>query len=146
MFRTTLRNLAARKLRLLSTGLAIVLGVAFMAGTLVLTDTIRQTFDGLFADADDGVDAYVRSSTLTGEGTMNEQRSRLDDSVVDDIASLDGVLATAPVVQGYAQLLDADGAPLGDPMNGPPTLAGNWIAETGLNPFTLAAGRAPRRG
>ena len=40
MFRTTLKNLAARKLRLLTTSLAVLLGVAFMAGTLVLTDTI----------------------------------------------------------------------------------------------------------
>ena len=42
MFSTTLKNLAARKLRLLTTSLAVLLGVAFMAGTLVLTDTIDR--------------------------------------------------------------------------------------------------------
>ena len=50
MFRTTLKDLSARKLRLLTTSIAVLLGVAFMAGTLVLTDTIGQTFDDLFAD------------------------------------------------------------------------------------------------
>ena len=60
MFRTTIKDLSARKLRLLTTSIAVLLGVAFMAGTLVLTDTIGQTFDDLFADVNSGTDAYVR--------------------------------------------------------------------------------------
>ena len=61
MFTLTLKELAARKLRLLTTALAVLLGVAFMAGTMVFTDTIGATFDSVLADADEGVDAYVRS-------------------------------------------------------------------------------------
>jgi putative ABC transport system permease protein len=57
MFRTTLKTLAARKLRLFTTSFAVLLGVAFMAGTLVLTDTIGKTFDKLFADVNSGTDA-----------------------------------------------------------------------------------------
>ena len=60
MFRTTLKNLAARKLRLLTTSIAVLLGVAFMAGTLVLTDTIGKTFDSLFANVNSGTSAFVR--------------------------------------------------------------------------------------
>ena len=73
MIRTTLQQLAARKLRLLTTGIAIVLGVAFMTGTLVLTDTLDRTFTGLFADANAGVDAYVRSDRSVGEGMMRRR-------------------------------------------------------------------------
>ena len=78
MFQTTLKNLAARKLRLLTTSFAVLLGVAFMAGTLVLTDTIGKTFDGLFAEANDGTDAYVRGELAFDSELMGEQRARLD--------------------------------------------------------------------
>ena len=45
MFHLTLRELGAKKLRLLTTAIAVMLGVAFMAGTMVLTATISKTFD-----------------------------------------------------------------------------------------------------
>ena len=48
MFSLTLKGLWAHKLRYALTGLAVVLGVAFMAGTMVLTDTMEKTFDGVF--------------------------------------------------------------------------------------------------
>ena len=49
MFRITLRNLRAHKVRLLLSGLAVVIGVAFVAGTYVFTDTLSKTFDDLFS-------------------------------------------------------------------------------------------------
>ena len=61
MLSTALKNLLAHKFRLLATALAVTLGVAFMAGTLVLTDTMRQTFDNLFADVYKGTDVVVRA-------------------------------------------------------------------------------------
>ena len=61
MFNLILKNLAARKMRLLITSFAVMLGVAFMAGTLVFTDTIGRSFDGLFADANEGTDSYIRA-------------------------------------------------------------------------------------
>ena len=48
MLKTTIKGLVARKLRLFATALAVLLGVAFMAGTFVLTDTIARTFHDLF--------------------------------------------------------------------------------------------------
>ena len=62
MFRLALKSTLARKLRLISTGLAVTLGIAFLAGTLVFTDTIKRTFDDLFADIYAETDAYVRST------------------------------------------------------------------------------------
>ena len=83
MFRTTLKNLAARKLRLLTTSFAVLLGVAFMAGTLVLTDTIGKTFDDLFADANSGTDGYVRGELAFDSQMLGDQRPRLDAALVD---------------------------------------------------------------
>ena len=87
MFRTTLKNLAARKLRLLTTSLAVLLGVAFMAGTLVLTDTIGKSFDDLFADVNARTSVYVRQEATLKDDTLGDQRGRLDASLVDDIAA-----------------------------------------------------------
>ena len=51
MFTLTIKELVARKLRLLATTFAVILGVGFMAGTLVFTDTISATFDSALAEA-----------------------------------------------------------------------------------------------
>ena len=48
MGKATLKGLLAHKFRLAATALAIVLGVSFVAGTYVLTDTITASFDDLF--------------------------------------------------------------------------------------------------
>lgn len=61
MLKVAIKNLLGRKLRLVLTSIAVVLGVAFMAGTFVLTDTMGHVFDKLFVDATKGVDAVVRA-------------------------------------------------------------------------------------
>jgi putative ABC transport system permease protein len=61
MHNATLKGLLAHKLRLALTALAIVLGVGFVAGTYVLTDTINATFTTLFGQITQGTDASVRS-------------------------------------------------------------------------------------
>src|SRR3954452_6702795 len=110
MFHTTLHDLAARKLRLLATGIAVLLGVAFMAGTLVLTDTIGGTFNHLFADVNAGTDAYVRSATnIPAAAMMGAQRARLDQPIAETVAHIPGVAAAHGSVKGYAQLIGADG-------------------------------------
>ncbi len=56
MWRVTIKGLLAHKLRLALTALAIVLGVTFIAGTFVLTDTLHNTFDNLFGNIYQNVD------------------------------------------------------------------------------------------
>ena len=73
MWRTTLKSIGAHKRRLLATCSAVVLGVAFLAGTLVLGDTVSAGFDDLFVEANAGTDAIVRSSTEVGEGDFTER-------------------------------------------------------------------------
>jgi putative ABC transport system permease protein len=140
MFRTTLKNLGAHKRRLLSTCTAVLLGVAFLSGTLVIGDTMRSGFADIFAEANAGTDAYVRSDVETGDGEW-AQRGLLAGGTVDAVRAVDGVAVAEPVVEATGQIVGADGDPLGG--NGPPTMAGNWLADDGLRPWDLAEGRAP---
>ena len=63
MFAATLRGMIAHKLRLVLTTASIALGVAFLAGTLILTDTMTVAFDQLFGKVSSGTDAVVRTAT-----------------------------------------------------------------------------------
>src|ERR687891_2403106 len=144
MLRLTLRGLWSRKLRTALTFVVVMLGVSLMAGTLVLTDTIRKTFDDLFADVNRGTDVYVRGVTQFESSFGDTPRPRLDDSIVEDIEATDGVAIAEPSVQGYAQIIGKEGEPIGDPGFGPPTFGGNWSTVDELNPVTLVeGGRAP---
>ena len=63
MLSVTLKSVWAHKLRLGLTGLAIVLGVGFISGTFVFTDTINKAFDGIFEDAFRGVDIVISADS-----------------------------------------------------------------------------------
>ncbi len=141
MFTLTLKGLWAHKLRYALTGLAVVLGVAFMSGTMVLTDTMKSTFDGVFATANEGTDVIVqRAGALDGE--LSTTRDRVDADVVDQVAAVDGVATARGSIQGFAQLVHADGTVGTDDGLGV-TIGANWIDDERLNPFSLDAGHAP---
>ena len=80
MIAITARNLWARKRRLVATLLAVGLGVAFLAGTLLLSDTLRANFDRLFTQADGGTDVVLRGATQIGSG--NSARTGVDASLL----------------------------------------------------------------
>lgn len=142
MLRTALRNLAAHKLRLLTTGLAVLIGVAFMSGTLILSATMTKTFDDMFASAYEDTDALVRAESAfeTPEGTP--VRPRIDESIVDAVRAIPGVAVAEGDTWGVAQVVGRDGEPVGQPEMGPPTVGTNWPLDA-LNPWTLEEGRAP---
>ncbi|MFO7279200.1 MAG: FtsX-like permease family protein [Thermoanaerobacterales bacterium] len=140
MWRTTMKSLAAHKRRLLATCSAVLLGVAFLAGMLVLGDTLTDGFGRMFTEANSGTDVVVRSSVEVGEGDFTE-RGTIDRALVDEIAAVDGVESVAASIVGHGRIVGADGDPVGG--NGPPTYAGNWITDDDLNPYDLAEGRAP---
>jgi putative ABC transport system permease protein len=141
MFALTIKELAAHKLRLLSTAFAVLLGVAFMAGTLVFTDTISATYDSALADANEGVDAYVRTPSEIDIG-YGEPGPRLDASLEHTVASVDGVDEVALRINGYAQLVGRDGQPVGD-ISKNPAFGTNWVTVDDLNPYELSSGHAP---
>jgi putative ABC transport system permease protein len=145
MVRIALRRLTTGKRRLAGTVLAIFLGVAFLAGTLALSDTLRANFADLFAAANSRTDVVVRSADqLKAGGDAGPgitQRGPLDASVVSRVAAVDGVADAVADIDGYAQIQGADGKAVGG--NGPPRMAGTWITDPALNPYRLVAGRAP---
>ncbi len=141
MLNLVLSSLRAHARRLVSTSIAVCLGVALLAGTMVLGDTLKANFDTLFQSALGKADAVARSAnTLDTDGEFAQDL--IDGSLAGDVAALDGVEAVAPQIEGFGQLTGADGEKLGG--NGPPTVAGNWIEDPDLNPYELAEGRAPR--
>ncbi|HEX6420699.1 MAG TPA: ABC transporter permease [Acidimicrobiales bacterium] len=143
MLHLTWHSLRASRRRLAGTAIAVVLGVAFLVGTLVLGDTIAANFDDLFTDTAAGTDVVVRGeSPLESSLEADPGRRPVDAGLVERLASVDGVDVAEAQVVGYGQLLGADGDPIGG--NGPPRQAGNWITTPELNPYELAEGRAPR--
>ncbi|KQX64114.1 MULTISPECIES: ABC transporter permease [unclassified Streptomyces] len=142
--RLSLSSLRAHRRRFAGTFLAVFLGVAFLAGTLVMGDTLRAGFDSMFGNATAGTDAVVRGAdTITTPGESQGVRQPVRTDLVGTVAAVPGVAAVAPDIQGAGQLVGGDGEPIGG--QGPPTLAGNWITDTKLNPYRLAEGRAPAR-
>ncbi len=142
MLRTTFRSLWSHKRRLISTCIAIVLGVAFMAGTLVLTSTINKIFDDLFANVNEHTDAVVRGDVLFKEHHSGTQRARLDESLVAKVKAVDGVAQVAPTIENQTlTLLDAKGDAMGG--QGPPTFVRSWTTAKDLNSYQVAEGRAP---
>ena len=141
MLSLTLKGLLAHKLRYALTGLAVVLGVAFMAGTMVLTDTMQKTFDDVFETANAGTDVLVRRAAAI-DGDFTGARPRVDAAVVEQVAAVEGVDTARGSVTGLAQLVHADGEVSATDGLGA-TIGANWVDDVRLNPFTLAEGRAP---
>ncbi len=110
MTTVALRDLLGRKLRTLLTALAIVLGVATVSGTYVLTDSISHAFDSIFSTIYRGTDAVI-----TGRAAFDlpqEQGAQLpsfDQALLDRVRALSGVEAAVGGVAGEAQLIGADG-------------------------------------
>ena len=145
MWRATIRALLAHKGRMVATATAVVLAVSFMAGTMVLTDTMGRTFDDLFDDVYSGTDAVVRSAqTIEARDFGPTSRGHVDAALLAQVRAVDGVAAAEGSIEGYARIVDEHGDPLGDPGRGAPTFGFNWSDNERLNVFRLAEGRAPR--
>ncbi|MGH9285362.1 MAG: ABC transporter permease, partial [Acidimicrobiales bacterium] len=135
-----LASARAHARRFISTGVAVALGVAFLTGTLVLGDTLRANFDRLFASALGRTDVVVRSATRL-DTDVEAAQGLVDAGLMEAIRAVPGVRTIEPSIEGFGQLTGADGEKLGG--QGPPTLAGNWITDAGLNPYELVEGRVP---
>lgn len=140
MLMTTLEGLLSRKRRLVGTCFAVVLGVAFLAGTMVLGETTEAGFSATFTSANEGTDVVVRNATRIGIDESSTRRL-IDESIVGDVRAVDGVAAAVAEVEGTAQLVAADGGLVGG--NGPPTIAANWVDDAELSSLALVEGRPP---
>ena len=139
MWRTTIKTVAAHWRRLLLTGGAVLLGIAFVTGALVLTDTSSRVFDDQFADANAGIDLVVRSRAAFGAAMGVEvERDPLTAATLDEVRRTPGVRDATGKVGGSA-LVIVDGTPT---VPDGPSLGLAWTPAP-FNPFTLRAGRAP---
>ncbi|MFF3866248.1 ABC transporter permease [Micromonospora sp. NPDC001898] len=143
MFRATLKSLLARKVRLILSGLAVVLGVMFVSGAFVLTDTLGRSFDAVFADAYAGVDVNVaaKPKIAVGEAEGEQVSPAFPADVVGRVRAVPGVAeATGMVNADGARLIGSNGKVVTS--FGPPQLGQNWIGESDL--VKLREGRAPQ--
>ena len=139
MLRATLRSLLARKLRLVLSALAVVLGVAFVSGTYVLTDTINATFNNIFTEANAHVTVAVQgASSISGQGGA-EERNTVPEGALPVVRSVPGVQTAQGLVQSVAQLIGTDGKTIKTPV----PLGTSWTNDPLLSPLTLVAGQQP---
>ncbi|WP_406411110.1 ABC transporter permease [Streptomyces halstedii] len=118
MLRTAVRNVLAHKARLLMTVLAVMLGVAFVSGTLVFTDTLGNAFRNQSKKSYDQVAVAVTTWAERGD----EETSAVDEATLKKIQDLDGVADATGRVSGFAGVADPDGK-----------LIGNGWSNTGAN-------------
>ncbi len=143
MFRLTIRNILSHKRRMVSTVLSIVLGIAFLAGTFVFTDSIEQSFDDLFASVYADIDAVVRSSEEL-ETQVGTTRGRIPDTLVGTVADVPGVAEARGSASGYARILSKDGDPLGVDQGSPNF--GMDVSDSEASAWTFVEGRVPVDG
>ncbi len=144
MFRLTLETIRARKARFMLTAVAVVLGVAFMAGTLVLTDTISKAYDGIAATEFASTDVVVQSPSSVENEARATERGTVPASTVDAVRRVDGVTAAEGIVGGTARLVGRDGKLVDGSMEQAPPIGMVWPASPDLNPLRLVAGHGPQ--
>jgi putative ABC transport system permease protein len=140
MWNVTIKGLLAHKLRLGLTALAIVLGVTFISGTFVLTDTLHNTFSELFGNVYAKVDFQVRGVAQLGSGG-NAVRNELPESLLSTVQAVPGVAAADGEVEGYAQYISHNGKPI--QTGGAPTLSVSYDPDPQLSSLHLIAGGPP---
>ena len=111
MKNVTIKGLLAHKLRLALTSLAVVLGVTFIAGTFVLTDTLHNTFSSLFGNIYQKIDFQVRGVAQFQGNAATAVRNPMPESVLGTVRHVRGVAVAFGQVQGYAQFVAPNGPP-----------------------------------
>ncbi len=144
MFRLALKGAIARRLRLALTATSIIIGVAFVAGTYVLTDTLNATFDSLFGGAEKGVSVVVRGHEnfkVTGfDAGPTEERALVPDSVLQQVLAVPGVDDAVGVASGYAQVVYKGKAVVN---GGAPNIGTAWVGKKPESALHLVRGREP---
>jgi putative ABC transport system permease protein len=145
MWKVIRKGLVANKIRFMLTAIAVILGVGFISGTLVLTATIQKTFDDLFTNVYATTDAVVRAPEVLSSDIGSGQRPNIPDSLLADVQKVPSVQTAFGNVDfntSYAQLVDANGKAIGG--NGPPTAGVGWDPHPELNQFHLIQGHEPQ--
>ena len=143
MLKATVRSLLSRKLRLVLSGLAVVLGVMAVSGALIVSATLTTSFDQLFSTTTADIDLQVsgRTNVTNTEGAGGDPLAEpVPADVVDEVAAVPGVArAYGTVIGDGARVVGPDGKVIVN--QGPPTLGVGWRGEDGL--VELRSGRGP---
>ena len=143
MWKVVVQGLLAHKLRLALTALAIVLGVTFISGTFVLTDTLHNTFTTLFGHVYQNVDFEVRGTAALsgGSGNTGAVRKPIPEDVAATVRRIPGVEYADGVVNGYAQFVSPHGKAIVN--GGAPTIGTSYDQNAQLSALRLSEGSAP---
>jgi putative ABC transport system permease protein len=141
MLRATMKSLLSRKLRLTLSALAVVLGVMFVSGAFVLTDTVGRSFNNLFADIYEFTDIEVSKPSDVGSLGGAPATANLPAADVDRVQAVPGVdKAIGLVFVDGARVIGKNGKVVTGA--GGPRFGANWIGETELIAIR-GDGRAP---
>jgi putative ABC transport system permease protein len=140
MWKVTIKGLLAHKLRLVLTALAIVLGVTFIAGTFVLTDTLHNTFDTLFGNIYQNIDFQVRGVAQFGSGG-GATRNTVPQSILSTVRGVPGVAEAEGSVTGFAQYIGHDGKAISS--GAAPSLGVSFDPNQAISALHLVQGRPP---
>ncbi|MCF3177296.1 ABC transporter permease [Streptomyces sioyaensis] len=143
MFRTALRNVLAHKARLLMTVLAVMLGVAFVSGTLVFTSTISDAYQASSQKGYDNVDVAVHPKASDSPRGAPGAAPKLDQKLLDKAAHVPGAASATGTVSGFTAIADKKGELLG---NGFSTTGGNYFpGKDGKDArYPMRSGTAPK--
>jgi putative ABC transport system permease protein len=145
MMGVTLRGIAGRKMRSLLTAFAVVLGIAMVSGTFVLTDTFQKAFDKIFTESYVGTDAVVSGKQLLEFSSSG--RAPVPESVLEEIRAQPEVEAAAGGIfdiqsnSNPAQMVDADGKKIGGAGGSPTFGVGLDASEPQFSPLNLTEGK-----
>ncbi|MEU3979719.1 FtsX-like permease family protein [Streptomyces sp. NPDC026672] len=139
MFRTALRTVLAHKARLLMTVLAVMLGVAFVSGTLVFTNSISEAYQRSSAKGFDHVDVAVRPKSQKSEGDRLGSTPELTSAMLDTSSRVPGAESAVGVVQGFTAIAGKDGKLIG---GGFQSVGGNYSGDKDPR-YPLTEGTAP---
>ena len=143
MIAVALRGLLGRKLRATLTAFAIVLGVAMVSGSFVLTDTLGKSFDRIFDESYENADVVISSKEATSSQGAAEAPP-FPERVLDQVQDLDSVAAALGSVEDRARLLDRKGKLIaGEDQSLAFGVDGGMNQR--LNPLLLVGGDWPRR-
>jgi putative ABC transport system permease protein len=144
VIRVALKGLAGRKLRAALTAIAIVLGVAMISGTYVLTDTIQAAFGTVFTTVYKHTDAIVTGKSALGRDNNSPTLPpAFDESLLGEVQKLPGVAEAEGGIADYAYLVGRDGKVISG--HGAPPLAFSVHprGDQHFNPLTLVSGTWP---
>jgi putative ABC transport system permease protein len=142
-----LKGLAGRKLRAGLTAVAIVLGVAMISGTYILTDTIKSAFGTVFSEVYKRTDVVISAKSAIGEGEEGErnesQAPAFSEALLTKVRRLPGVEQAAGGINSNAELVGRNGKVLA--VGGSPGLAFSVHTDGNqrFNPLSLISGRFP---